>query len=311
MQDWKDILRGQSSGFYVRLPREYGSREIFKAWDEENNVLEFPIVVDEVVTDQGLCQNQLEYQSLVQRAIQTIGSGQCEKLVTSRIFKLESNDFAIETLVEKWISVFLDAFVFVLQHPEYGLWIGASPELLLYRNGRSLHSVALAGSKAKDDLSEWGDKEREEHEVVARMIKDTFIAKGVSEVVASETKVLNFRNVKHLCTNISGYYSGDFGGLVKSLYPTPALSGWPKWQAIEWLCKNEPFQRGLYGGVLNFSEGPEQWSMVILRCCHKTSNGWLGHVGGGVMLDSEPELEWQETEWKRQAFIFANDAHFQ
>ncbi|MEN9949024.1 MAG: chorismate binding enzyme, partial [Bacteroidota bacterium] len=48
-----------------------------------------------------------------------------------------------------------------------------------------------------------------------------------------------------------------------------------------------------------------------LRCCHKTSNGWLGHVGGGVMLDSEPELEWQETEWKRQAFIFANDAHFQ
>lgn len=311
MLDWKDILKGNSFGFFVRLPRQFGSREILKAWDNDNHVLGFSMNEQTAGEHVSHCQSQSEYQSLVKKAIGYIESGECTKLVTSRIFKIEFGSNGEQDLMEKWLKTFPDAFVFVIHHPQHGLWMGASPELLLYRNGENVHSVALAGSKSKEDQSPWGDKEIEEHQVVLRMIEETFLRYDVNHIKCDETKELIFRNVKHLCTPLNGEFSGEFSDLVKGLYPTPALSGWPKAKAIDWLLANEPFERGLYGGVLNFSDGEEHWSMVILRCCHKTSNGWLGHVGGGVMHDSVPELEWQETEWKRQAFIFANDAHFQ
>lgn len=311
MQSWKNILNKESFGFYVRLPKQFGGREIYKSWDEDNAVFGFPKSTNSFGRNFAHCQSQREYQILVSKAIAEILSGTCSKLVTSRIFKIDWKLNEAEFVIEQWKKIFPDAFVFVLNHAEFGLWIGASPELLIYRHGAKLHSVALAGSKAIGDDSPWGEKEKEEHEVVLRMIKDTFIENGVYNVTHEDTNVVNFRHVKHLCTPVKGEYKGDFGSLVKSLYPTPALSGWPKAKAIDWLSFNEPFERQLYGGVLNFSDGDEQWSMAILRCCHHTDNGWLGHVGGGVMYDSVPDLEWQETEWKRQAFIFANNAHFQ
>lgn len=311
MLDWRDILTGKNFGFFVRLPNEFGSREIVKTWDNENRVVGFPLSGDISTRCSSHCQNQLEYEALVNKAIQSIVSGECTKLVTSRIFEIQFGSNGEQDLMEKWLKVFPDAFVFVIHHPLHGLWMGASPELLLYRNGIKVHSVALAGSKSNGDESPWGEKEVEEHQVVLRMIEETFLNHGVKDMKCANTKELNFRNVKHLCTPVSGEFSGEFSELVNGLFPTPALSGWPKETAIEWLERNEPFDRGLYGGVLNFMDGNEQWSMVILRCCHKAENGWFGHVGGGVMHDSIPELEWQETEWKRQAFIFASDAHFQ
>lgn len=307
--DWKYFLSEERLGFWVRLPRTYGSRELSKNWDDQNAAFEFPSVVSSKHAGEDHCQTQAEYQNLVNQAIETIQKGECEKLVTSRIFPITEPKNDGELLVQQWLTLFPDAFIFVIHHPDFGVWIGASPELLIYRNNAILHSVALAGSKSIIDATPWGEKEQYEHEVVIKMIKETFEKQGVKEISTDATTELNFRKVKHLSTPIKGVYSGDFGALVQALYPTPALSGWPKEKAIHWLNLFEPFHRGLYGGVLNFSDGSEQWSMVILRCCHKTAAGWVGHVGGGVMQDSSPELEWQETEWKRQAFIFADDAH--
>lgn len=295
------------NGFWVRVPQSFGSRVIVGDWKDGDAVFPFPGNHDAVATHK--CQNESEYKSLVAQAIVEIQSGRCQKLVTSRIFEVQADDHDMIELFEKWLTIFEDAFVFALHHQDHGLWIGASPELLVYRKESILHSLALAGSKSMDDDSNWTPKERQEHQVVVDMIVDTLVQSGGSELQLGETTEMKYRKVKHLSTAIKVNYSGDFDDVVRALYPTPALSGWPKNPASRWLVDHEPFDRALYGGVFTFSNEKEEWAVVILRCCHKIGpDQWLGHVGGGVMANSEPELEWQETEWKRQAFIFADNA---
>lgn len=295
------------NGFWVRLPNSFGARVIAGNWKDGDAVFPFPgNPTDDTFSK---CQDESEYKTLVAQAIEEIQSGRCQKLVTSRIFEVQADDVGMFELFEKWLTIFEDAFVFVLHHQDHGLWIGASPELLIYRKGSILRSLALAGSKSIDDNSNWTPKEHKEHQVVVDMIADTLVQSGGSELQLGETTEMKYRKVKHLSTEIKVNFSGDFDEVVRALYPTPALSGWPKNSASRWLVDHEPFDRGLYGGAFTFSSAEEKWAVVILRCCHKTRNEkWLGHVGGGVMGNSEPELEWQETEWKRQAFIFADNA---
>lgn len=295
------------NGFWVRLPKSFGSRLIQGEWRNGDDVFPFPGNPADVITP--ICQNESEYKTLVAQAILEIQSGRCQKLVTSRIFEVQADDGDMLELFEKWLAIFQDAFVFALHHQDHGIWIGASPELLVHRKGYKLRSLALAGSKSIDDKSNWTPKEQKEHQVVVDMIAETLVHSGASELQLGETTEMKYRKVKHLSTEIKVNYSGDFEDVVRALYPTPALSGWPKSSATQWLIGHEPFDRGLYGGAFTFSSEEEEWAVVILRCCHKTKEGqWMGHVGGGVMSNSNPELEWQETEWKRQAFIFADNA---
>jgi isochorismate synthase len=114
-------------------------------------------------------------------------------------------------------------------------------------------------------------------------------------------------SVKHLKTTIESEVKIPFHPLVKRLHPTPALCGWPVDLAKQWIEDNEGYDRELYGGVVQVQRGEEEWAIVLLRCMKFELDEAFAFVGGGIMKDSEPNIEWKETLWKLKSFTFAAD----
>jgi len=171
--------------------------------------------------------------------------------------------------------------------------------------------MALAGTLAAGSSMEWGSKEIAEHGVVRDMIVQTLMDNGVEEINVHPQNELYFKTVKHLQTKISGVHKGFVQPLVQALSPTPALAGMPVQPVMKWLVENEQYQRGLYGGIVSVQDQKENYAIVLLRCLHLSEDGALGFVGGGVMCDSDAEIEWNETVMKQNAFIFAHDENIQ
>jgi len=199
----------------------------------------------------------------------------------------------------------------VMHHPIWGRWIAASPELLLKRQGSQIETMALAGTVSADSTMEWGSKEIEEHEVVRDMIVQTLKDNDVEHIQVHPRNELYFKTVKHLQTKITGTILGDARNLIHALSPTPALAGMPVQPVLDWIVQHEGYQRGLYGGIINVQDEENSYAIVLLRCLHLTDKGVLGFVGGGVMPNSDAEIEWNETVMKQNAFIFAQDENIQ
>ena len=307
--DLKSIYLNKEFGFWVVLPHLYGRRRIFSLI-KERSLLPFDEVPrdfehGELIADKG------QYETLVHSAIEEMNKGKIHKLVTSRKVPLKFDWQECQHIWDEWTEKFDNAFLFCIHHPRWGFWMGASPELLVYRKEEQIKTMALAGSKDVKDHSQWTDKEFQEHQVVVDMITETLKKVEVHNIHLEDIQEMEYRQVKHLYTAISGHYSGSWEVLVREMHPTPALCGWPIKESKEWLYQNEGYNRGLYGGVLQFSEGDEDWSIVLLRCIQITDDYGFGYVGGGIMPNSIPENEWNETMWKLKAFIFANDENHQ
>ena len=86
--------------------------------------------------------------------------------------------------------------------------------------------------------------------------------------------------------------------LVRALYPTPALCGTPKQEALKWICATESFARGFYGGVVGWSAAEEADWMVAIRCCFIEGHVAKLYTGTGIVAGSDPETEWDELEAK-------------
>jgi isochorismate synthase len=300
------LLNQEEKGFYLRLPLDSGGEEWIQPWSQSAHVLPFSAIRKSSSTLMG----EQAYQLLVKRAIDTIRDGELGKVVTSRKVKLDFHREHALGLVEKWKSTFPNAYIFVLNHPDWGLWLGASPELLAYQGNGKFNTMALAGSKSSDDASEWTEKEKQEHLVVVNMIQQVLDEVGDQNRTVSPMHELVLNSVKHLKTTITSEVNLPFYQLVKRLHPTPALCGWPIDSAKEWIEQNEGYDRELYGGVLRVQRGEEEWAIVLLRCLKLEHDEAFAFVGGGIMKDSDPNNEWKETLWKLKSFTFAPDENF-
>jgi anthranilate/para-aminobenzoate synthase component I len=94
--------------------------------------------------------------------------------------------------------------------------------------------------------------------------------------------------------------------LLRAAFPPGSMTGAPKIAAIELLARLEPVPRGVYSGALGWldARGGADLSVVIRTMLCRGRRAWL-HVGGGVVLDSDPLGEWQETLDKARAMIAA------
>ena len=297
------LLTGKVMGLYLQLPAHQGGGDGFYEWNEEIQVLPF----SDERSGSSIFMNQQQYQELVEKAIDSIRNQNFNKVVTSRKVKVAINAADGEALIQRWKDTFPNAYLFVIQHPQWGLWLGASPELLAFQSNGKLKTMALAGSKSIDDDSHWTEKEKEEHQVVVRMITQTLDDMGdVNRVVSSPIEVA-MNSVKHLQTNIETEVKVPFREVVDHLHPTPALCGWPVQPAKRWIVENEGYDRELYGGVLKVRKEGKDWAIVLLRCIKIESNEAFAFVGGGIMENSDANNEWKETQWKLKSFTFAAD----
>lgn len=243
------------------------------------------------------------YAQLVSQAITAIDQGAFQKVVLSRAHHIALDPYHWPTLLTQLMLSDQQAFRYVWYHPEEGLWLGATPELLLSGTGRSYQTMALAGTQwnSKPEHHLWTDKEGEEHQWVIDDISHRL--SGISnEVQIGQTQTHQAGALQHLKTPISGTLKKhiSFAEAVAELHPTPAVCGYPRHQARRFIQQYEGYDRGFYTGFLGWQDPGSNKAQfyVNLRCMQLSEHTATLFAGGGITQDSDPQREFEETQKK-------------
>jgi len=225
-----------------------------------------------------------------------------QKAIYSRIKAF--NPIPVSNLANTFLKMedeYPNAFCYLFQLPGYGIWMGATPERLLsYQNGIG-KTVALAGTQnTKHKNTPWGDKEKEEQGFVSNFIMGRLKEFGLKLLNQSKTETIQAGNLQHLKTTFEFNLSEKkLIPFLRALHPTPAVGGYPQTEAINTILNTEIHHRQYYTGYLGFINSSNDLDLYVnLRCAKITKPHTLAFVGGGITADSDPVLEWEETEHK-------------
>jgi isochorismate synthase len=256
------------------------------------------------------------YEAAVARAVELIADGRLEKIVLAREVDVHGPGPHDEAAVFGVLrEAFAGCFVYAVGRGE-ATFIGATPELLLRREGLRLSTVALAGSIGRsadpavdDHLGERllrSDKEREEHAIVARRIELTLRPHAVWVTMPEEPQVVRIANIQHLAAAIRAQLAQPVAAveLAGMLHPTPAVGGEPAGVALPLIRALEGIDRGWYAGPLGWTDANEDGEFcVALRCALLQGPLARCFAGVGVVADSQPAAELAETEVKLGALL--------
>jgi anthranilate synthase component 1 len=197
---------------------------------------------------------------------------------------------------------------------------GASPETLVKKEGNTLQTFPIAGTRPRgkslkedyqieEDLKH-DEKELAEHNMLVDLGRNDIgrIAKFGSVEVSKYQYVLKFSHVMHITSTVNGIIRDDCDAIdaLKSLLPAGTLSGAPKIRAMEIIDELEPVRRGIYGGAIGYIDFRGNLDMCIcIRTAIKKGDDIYVQAGGGIVLDSVSENEYMETENKAKAVLRA------
>ena len=202
---------------------------------------------------------------------------------------------------EELCREFPDTFRYIFNLPGEGVWMGATPEILLSVDLRSgdFSTMALAGTRGRSPESgPWDEKNIREHRYVSDFISSRLREAGV-RFAESGLQSLPYGDIEHLCR----YFKGNLGSLPYSavldrINPTPALCGTPTDAAIADINKYEPHDRAFYGGFVAVKSESRFVAYANLRCLRLRGNEFSVYAGGGITALSDPYEEYLETEAK-------------
>jgi isochorismate synthase len=249
--------------------------------------------------------NQKEaFENLVSKGVLAIQQGEFDKVVLSRKMVLKKQISIVATF-QNLIATYPTAFRYLFFHPKIGLWMGATPEQLVKINQNQFETVALAGTQLYSENVIWETKEKEEQQFVTNYILDKVTSK-VNELIVTDAETVKAGNLTHLKSFIRGNLTSDFqaNDLIKTLHPTPAVCGLPKDRAIDFILKNEGYNRKYYAGFLGEYNNENLTDLFVnLRCLEVENDVVNIYVGCGITKDSNPEKEFIETENKSMTMI--------
>ncbi len=256
------------------------------------------------------------YEDAVEAAVGRIKAGRLQKTVLSREVTVEApaaHDVAATFGALR--DQFPSCFCFCVGTPE-AAFIGASPELLVRREGAGISTVALAASTRRSadpaidaHLGErmlHSAKDRSEHEFVARRIERSLRPHSVWVEAAREPVVIQIANIQHLATPIRAQLAEprsafDVAGL---LHPTPAVGGEPRGPALEAIAELEEMDRGWFAAPVGWMDATEDGEFcVALRSALLRDRVAHLYAGAGIVADSDPAAELAETELKLDALL--------
>ncbi len=198
--------------------------------------------------------------------------------------------------------------------------VGSSPELLVKVDGREIEYRPIAGTRprgatpaadrelAEDLLSD--EKELAEHVMLVDLGRnDVGRVSEFGSVCVPEFKIVEYySHVMHIASSVRGTLRGDrdMFDTLKACFPAGTVSGAPKVRAMEIIAELEPTKRGVYSGsvmYLDFS-GALTSAIAIRTMMVRGETAYL-QVGAGIVADSVPEREWEETMNKARALLSA------
>ncbi len=256
------------------------------------------------------------YEDAVRRAVAQIAQGALEKVVLAREVRVQTGrEIDPAPVLDALRGGFPDCYCYCVGG-RGGTFVGASPELLVRRDGARAQTVALAGTTRRsadpavdDHLGEQlrqSPKNLEEQAIVTRRIQRALAPVSVWVAAAEEPTLIKVLNVQHLATPIRAQLSDPVPAveLAGRLHPTPAVGGEPRAVAEPMIPALEGLDRGWYAGAVGWTDLAEDGEFcVALRCALLRGDVAHLYAGCGIVADSVPADELAETEVKLQALL--------
>ena len=259
-----------------------------------------------------------EWRRLVGMYAGAVGRGRIDKVVLARRVGLRSPvELDVPNALRRLAASAPESTTYAYRR-DGRTFLGATPERLVRTEGRTFRTVAVAGTirrgadAAEDALLARrllaSEKDREEHLIGVDAIRDLLGPVADSLTIAPEPGVMTLRFVQHLVTEITGTVPEGRGllALGERLHPTPAVGGGPRDVALALIDEHEGFDRGWYAGPIGWLGADGDGELcVALRCGIVDRTRATLFAGCGIVADSDPDLEWEESRIKLQAVISA------
>ncbi len=261
-----------------------------------------------------------QWNTLSLDALEAIHKGRFDKLVTSRQQWVQlEKPASINQLTQKLISHYPACSILSFFSADKKL-IAASPERLISLQHPIIKSDAIGGTILRPSADQNGQQQilhtiddnpeyhklRKEHAFIAQDIYQRLDPLCHSLKMPCSPYLMKLYNMYHLETPVQGILQDQFDlfNVIEALHPTPAIAGFPARQARKWLLSNETRQRGWYTGAFGWLDADMNGELsVMLRCALFNQHQAHLFAGAGLIDESDPEIEWQETELKMQTIL--------
>lgn len=259
-----------------------------------------------------------DYQQAVDRVKEYILAGDCMQVVPSQRMSIDFKAEPID-LYRALRSQNPTPYMYFFNFGDFHV-VGSSPEVLVRVEDGEVTVRPIAGTRPRGTTEEADlaleqdllsdDKELAEHLMLIDLGRnDVGRVSQIGKVQLTEKMVIErYSNVMHIVSNVRGQLLPELTAMdaLRAILPAGTLSGAPKIRAMEIIDELEPVKRGVYGGAVGYWAWNGNMDTAIAIRTAVIKHGEL-HVqaGGGIVADSVPELEWEETINKRRAMFRA------
>ena len=266
------------------------------------------------------CDRDEDYGALVADAVACIRRGDFQKVVLARTVTLD-HGLDVATVLDRLRRRTPACAIFAVTAGEF-TFLGATPEELVTLDGPRLNTVALAGTAPRGDCPDTDEryaaglltsgKNRAEHRFVVDGIIDALSGLGLVDPAPAEPGLMRLSRVQHLRTPITarvqrrrtGASDMDVLRAAGVLHPTAAVGGSPTGAALEFIAGREGFDRGWYAAPVGWCDLDGNGEMgVALRCALTGPDSTRLFAGAGIVADSDPDDELEETAMKLGALL--------
>lgn len=259
-----------------------------------------------------------EYCKMVEKTKEYIVNGDIFQAVISRRFETEYKDSLLNAY-RVLRTTNPSPYMVFLQNQEVQL-ISTSPETLVRLKHGKLSTFPIAGSRprGKDEAEDEAlerelladEKELSEHNMLVDLGRNDLgkISDFSTVHVTDYMRIQRYSRIMHITSEVDGNIRNDRDALdaIEAILPAGTLSGAPKIRACEIIEEQEKAPRGIYGGAIGYIDFTGNMDTCIaIRMAVKKNNKVYVQAGGGIVADSIPEREYEESENKAKAVIEA------
>jgi anthranilate synthase component I len=211
-------------------------------------------------------------------------------------------------------------YMYLLKMSDSRYIVGSSPEMLIRVTKDHVETVPIAGTRPivkdekkneelRQDLLK-DEKELAEHTMLVDLARNDIgrVCRFGTVHVDELMSVKRFSHVQHIVSHVVGKLRKEYDSYdaLKAVFPAGTMSGAPKVRAMEVIDELEPTLRGPYAGALGYFSfnGSCDFAITIRSLFVNKRNAYI-QSGAGIVMDSDPEREWEETEHKANALLSA------
>jgi len=252
-----------------------------------------------------------DWEKILNRSLAYLADHRFRKIVLARrssfYFRHKIDPFIILRMMQ---SRNTNSFCFLFQLDRNFTFLGVTPEELYSRSGRRILCDAIAGTALRGSGDEEDDrlgrellgseKDMREHRWVVQALEACLNNLCVHWNMLNEETLLKLTYVQHIITRFRGSLKENItdAEIIREMHPTPAVAGFPKEDAIQYISRLEKFDRGWYAGPVGWLSGNEAQFAVALRSALIDQKKLITYAGAGIVTGSHPAREWQEMENK-------------